>query len=263
MPKAKPYTGAIPPELAEQVLNSTGVMSEGVLLGTALKEAVLRLEACAKLANEALSESVLAEVISTHLAEKAGKRGNSSVSVNAQGQMLLHVAYSKKTPAQKKAAKAEKMPLPRMSELRERARNMGVDISRFGSKRTEILQFLDEQSATISPVAPVTFVGQEEEEESSSKTTVDPGPMSAGPDEVRVSPLPDDPKPPKRKGGGFVKTSQSLTPPVVVEMGEESSKASKPSKSRDKNKSTPNLSDLVSKSKGVSITDLLDSDAPE
>lgn len=260
MPKAKPYTGAIPPELAEQVLNSTGVMSEGVLLGTALKEAVLRLEACTKLANEALSESVLAEVISTHLAEKAGRRGNSSVSVNAQGQMLLHVAYSKKTPAQKKAAKAEKMPLPRMAELRERARNMGVDISQFGSKRTEILRFLDEQSATASPVAPVTFVGQEEEEESSSKTTVDPGPMSAGPDEVRVSPLPDDPKPPKRKGGGFVKTSQSLTPPVVVEMEEESSKSSK---SRDKKKSKPNLSDLVSKSKGVDITDLLASDAPE
>ena len=137
---------------------------------------------------------------------------------------------------------------------------MGVDISQFGSKRTEILRFLDEQSATASPVAPVTFVGQEEEEESSSKTTVDPGPMSAGPDEVRVSPLPDDPKPPKRKGGGFVKTSQSLTPPVVVEMEEESSKSSK---SRDKKKSKPNLSDLVSKSKGVDITDLLASDAPE
>lgn len=258
MPKAKPYTGAIPPELAEQVLNSTGVMSEGVLLGTALKEAVLRLEACTKLANEALSESVLAEVISTHLAEKAGRRGNSSVSVNAQGQMLLHVAYSKKTPAQKKAAKAEKMPLPRMAALRERARNMGVDISQFGAKRTEILRFLDEQSATASPVAPVTFVDQNEEP--SPEPRVDPGPMSAGPDEVRVSPLPDDPKPPKRKGGGFVKTSQSLTPPVVIEMEED---PPKPSKSRDKNKAKPSLSDLVSKSKGVSITDLLASDAPE
>lgn len=268
MPKAKPYTGAVDPKVAAQLLNSTGQTVDGALLGDALENAVHELRQLVEKANESLRGSEFAPIVAEHLANKMGRRGHARLYVAETGSVLLDISYEEFAKAPKtRPQRTSKVPL--MEDLKARAAKLGVDISEFGIKRKKIHEYLEKvESGEVT--------GAKKAKGSKSKKTEirvaddpseeDPGPMSAGPDETKVSPLPDDPKPPKK---GFVKTSQAVSSPVVVDMpvpetpDPDPPPASKSSKSKGKGDNRRSMRELVQDAATVDIQDLLTSDPPE
>jgi hypothetical protein len=162
-----------------------------------------------------------------------------------------------------------------MPELRAKAKKLGVEIPQeLGIKRSKIAEFLEgvesgeiKGKAVKKPSKRKTKKKDAVIQTANDPTEPDPGPMSAGPDETRVSAAPDDPKPPKKRG--FVKTSEAVSKPVLVgaEPAEEAdpapAKAAKPVESQGEGATTPNMRQLVKESQGVDITDLLTSEPPK
>lgn len=279
MPKAKPYSGPVDEALARQVLNSTGdeafVGGETILLGDALIQAAAQLKEIVEQANKQLDGNEFAAIIAEHLATKLNRRGNAEIAVTENGQVELYISYEEH-PARHVRAPQERMSkVPLMPALRAKAKKLGVEIpEELGIKRSKIAEFLEKvESGEIKAKG-----GKKASKRKTKKRDVvvqtandppeaDPGPMSAGPDEVRVSPAPEDPKPPKKRG--FMKTSEAVSKPVVVstEPAEDpdtaTKKTAKPAKSQGEGGKTPDLRQLVKDSKDVSITDLLASDPPK
>lgn len=268
MPKAKPYTGPVDEQLATQLLNSTGqhmtVDGEEMLLGHALFRAARKLTEVVNRSNDLLEGSPFAKIVAEHLATKMNRRGHAAIAVAPTGEVELYISYDDQ-PARRPAPRKAKLPL--LEELKARAEKMGVDISEFGIKRKKILEHLD--AVERGDVKPKKAKGRRKKAQvqtAQDPPEDDPGPMSAGPDETKVSPPPDDPKPPKRRG--FVKTSDAVEGPVVVGAGSTAAeptpaKAAKPAKSQGARGSSPNMRELVQESKELSISDLLESEPPK
>jgi len=271
MPKAKPYSGPVDENVSTQLLNSTGeqmmVDGEEILLGDALFRTIRKLEQIVKIANAQLEHSGFAKIVAEHLAAKMNRRGNAEIGVAPGGDVELYISYDDQ-PARRPPPSTTKLPLQK--ELKARAEAMGVDISEFGIKRKKILEYLDGiESGEIKPkplVKPKPRRKKVEVETAGEASEDDPGPMSAGPDETRVSAPPDEVKPPKKRS--FVKTSDAVEGPVVVSAGAATSEKppAKPSnsvKSQGVRPSGPNMRELVQDSKEVSIADLLQSEPPK
>lgn len=237
MPKAKPYSGPIDTKLAVQLLNSSGESFGDALLGDALSAAAENLSTLVERANRFLGTSDFARIIAEHQATQMGRRGRASIHVSETGHAILSISYEGEAPVvpQPRQQKTRKIPL--MVELRRRAAEMDVDIARFGIKRREIWEHLQEIEAR----------GGAKDE--------DRGPMSAGPDEVRVSPPPEEP-PPRRRG--IAKTGDAVTAPVVVHV--DPVPEAPPAPSQEDKKS---LRQLVKDSETVDISELLRSSTPK
>jgi len=271
MPKAKPYTGPVEESVARQLLNSTGhsvdINGQELLLGDALLAAAEQLKQLVEQSNQHLEGNEFAKIVAEHLANDLNKRGGAEIAVTDSGQVQLYVGH-KGNPRSARQKPKRKRKVPLMAELKERAAKLGVEIPKeFGIKRSKITEWLTQvekgevkvKGKTTKPV-----------ETADDPPETDPGPMSAGPDETKVSAPLDETSLPKKRG--FVKTSEGVSRPVVVrgDSGEESAKSSssgtKESKSasetpsRGKNKS---LRQLVDESKEVDISTLLASDPPK
>lgn len=263
MPKAKPYSGAVEDKLAAQLLNSTGETVDGVPLGDALQEARHRLKGLVERANGALDDSEFAGIVAEHLANKMGRRGYANVSVSSTGDVTLEISYEEKKKRRRKSQRRSDVPL--MDELKARAAELGVDITEFGIKRKKIHEFLQKVEAggvpAKEPSTPKRGKKTPEVKTANDPPEDDPGPMSAGPDETKVTPAPDDPKPPKR---GFVKTSEAVTSPVVLEIPSDDAKnGAKPAKSKEEGRKGRSMRELVKDASEVDISDLLSSDPPK
>jgi len=232
MPKTKPYETKLDRDLAINLLNSSGERHGDGMLGDALLQTAVELAELAKKANKFLGDSEFSEIVADHLARKHNKRGHAEIKVSPDGNVRLIVTYEEKP----KARKTRTRRAPLLKELRAKAEELGVDISEFGIKRRQIWEHLQRVEAgevvTKKPKA------------KKPKPDADNGPMSAGPDETRVS-APPTQKPPKKP---VVPTSASST--LIVNAG-----------------STPKLSGkrdlraLAEKAKDVDIAALLDSEA--
>lgn len=267
MPKAKPYSGAVEDQLAAQLLNSTGVTVDNVPIGDALLKAREGLTGLVERANSALEGSEFAPIVAEHLANKMGRRGCSQVYVAPSGGVMLDISYEEQPKRRPRAPRPNTVPL--MNELKTRAKEMNVDISEFGIKRKKILEYLDKvEAGEIDPLektAPAPKPKPPAVQTSNDPPEEDPGPMSAGPDETRVTAPPDEPKPPKK---GFVKTSKAIVSPVVVDMhpaGEDPRKreGGKSAKSQGGGAKGRSMRQLVKDAEEVSISDLLASDPPK
>jgi hypothetical protein len=229
MPKTKPYSGTVERRLAIELLNSSGQRTEeGVLLGDALVKTAEQMAVLAEQANKYLADSEFAEIVADHLARKLNKRGHAEISVTSEGRVRLNVTYASKP----KRRKTRQRRVPLLADLRTRAKELNVDISKFGTKRKaihEYLQAVESGEAIKTPQKPQKPVEEP-----------DQGPMSAGPDETRVSPAPAQ-KPPKR---GFIKTGEPVTP-VVVNAGGAQKKG---------------LRQLVAEAKDIDIASLIESE---
>lgn len=271
MPKAKPYSGPVKEDILVSLLNSTGETVEGDFLGTALVEAAARLNDLVDQANDALEKSEFTAIVANHLAAQMNRRGFAQIWVSDTGSAVLDISYDDEP---KKRRRKANQRIPLMDELKARAEAMGVDITHLGIKRKKIRDYLDaieageidpkseskskpkskpskkkakKEAAPKKPVPEVKTAEDEPEE--------DPGPMSAGPDETRTSsPLPDEPKPPKR---GFMKTSQAISGPVVVDTskggGSANGAGSKPR----------SLSQLQQDAEELDVASLIASDPPK
>jgi len=277
MPKAKPYSGPVDEQVARQLINSTGhsvdINGDKLLLGDALLAAADQLKELVTEANSQLRDNDFAKIIAEHLANDLNKRGGAQISVTDSGQVQLYVNYAE-LPRSVRQKPKRKRKLPLMAELKARAEEMGVTIpEELGIKRSKIVEYLDgvengdikEQKKTKpKKKAPPVLVAEDPVE-------TDHGPMSAGPDETKVSAPLDDPKPPK-KPRGFVKTSEAISGPVVVssEVVPESTPAPKKEAkvakmaSEGPPKGSPKtMRQIVESSKDIDISNLLASDTPD
>jgi len=282
MPKAKPYSGAVDPKLVAQLFKSTGVTIDEVPLGEALEEARLRLADVVERANKSLDSSDFAPIMAEHLANKLGRRGHAQIRIADSGDVFLDITYDE-TQAGEPAPKPKRVStVPLMDALKAKAKELGVDISEFGIKRKKIHAFLQKVEAgevEAGEIEPEPKAKPKSELEPKPKPKAKPkpeiktandapeddlGPMSAGPDETRVSAPPDDVKPPKK---GFVKTSQAVSSPVVVDMQSAVPKSTpsgaNSAKSQEEAGKGRSMRDLVKDADGVDIADLLMSDPPK
>ena len=280
MPKAKPYSGPVDKSVARQLLNSTGhsveINGQPLLLGDALLAAAEQLKELVTEANLQLEGNEFAKIIADHLATDLNRRGGAEIAVTDSGSVQLNVNY-KNHPRSQNRKPQRKRKLPLMEELKARAEELEVEIpSELGIKRSKIVEFLDQvesgeapapkKSRSKKPAAPKKVAIQVADD----PPEPDEGPMSAGPDETKVSsPLDDAPLPKKRE---IVKTSESAPGPVVVstEAVVDSSapvpKEAKPAKSSSNSASTGqgrSLRQLAQDSKDVDISDLLASEPPK
>jgi len=246
MPKTKPYETKIDRDLAIQLLNSSGENSESGLLGDALVRTAAQLADLAEKANKFLKESEFSEIVADHLARKHNKRGHAEINVSRDGHVMLIVTYEEKPKARRKS-RTRRAPL--LKELRAKAEELGVDITEFGIKRRQIWEHLQRvESGEVVTKKPKKTPSEPKPESEAKKPPpeADNGPMSAGPDETRVS-APPTQKPPRKP---VVETVRAVVSPVIVDAG-----------------STPKLSvkkdlrALAEKSKDVDIAALIDSEA--
>jgi hypothetical protein len=279
MPKAKPYSGPVDENVARQLLNSTGHSVElngvNLLLGDALLAAAKQLRELVTEANSQLEDNEFAKIVAEHQANEMNRRGGADIAVADDGTVLLHINY-KGNPRNPKQKSKRKRKLPLMEELKARAAELGVEIpSEFGIKRSKIVQWLDEYEAGGVPKDPPKKAKPKVKPKPKSKAKIevaedppeaDPGPMSAGADETKVSAPLDETKPPKKRG--FVKTSPAISGPVVVgveavdDAPTSSEKSAKPA-ADGAGKPKGRLRQLAEASKDVDISDLLSSDPPK
>jgi hypothetical protein len=255
MPKNKPYSTPVEAQLAAQLLNTSGEREEGGLLGDKLATIANELEGLVEEANKFLEDSEFATMVADTLARKANKRGWPRIAVESSGKVVLEISYQ--DPGKKKPKRARRVPL--LDELRAEAEEMGVDISGFGIKRRAIYEHLQKIRGGESPgkppepskkpkkpkAPPVVKKAQDEPEP-------DPGPMSAGVDEVKISPALEGPKPPKK--AGFVKTGDAVKPVLLNQDNVPDSEET--GKKHD-------LRALVEQSKDVDIEAILASEPPQ
>lgn len=236
MPKTKPYETKIDRDLAIQLLNSSGENSGDGLLGDELVRTAAQLADLAAKANKFLKESEFSEIVADHLARKHNKRGHAEINVSVDGHVMLVVTYEEKPKARRKT-RTRRAPL--LKELRAKAEELGVDITEFGIKRRQIWEHLQRvESGEVVTKKPKKAAPEPKE--------ADNGPMSAGPDETRVS-APPTQKPPKKP---VVETGRPDTSPVIVDAGPTPKVPGK-----------KDLRALAEKSKDVDIAALIDSEA--
>ena len=283
MPKAKPYSGPVDENVARQLLNSTGhaveINGAILLLGDALLAAAQQIQELVSEANDQLEDSEFAKIIAEHLANDLNRRGGAEIAVTENGTVQLYVNY-KDNPRSRRRKPQRKRKLPLMRELKVRAKGLGVGIpSELGIKRSKIVEYLNqvENPETKGPKKPshpkksqapapkkITVQTAEDPPES------DRGPMSAGPDETKVSAPLDEVTPPKKRG--IVKTLEAPAGPVVVSteavtdspiLSPKETKTSKSVVDGASNSKGRNMRQLVEDSKDVSIADLLASEPPK
>lgn len=238
MPKGKPYSGSIDAKTAVQLLNSSGESVDGAMLGDALAATAARLADLVRRSNQFLKTNEFARLVADYHAMKLGRRGHVDLMVTAVGQMLLEIGYDD-VPA-RPLVKQTRRKLPLLKDLRAEAEALGVSISSFGIKRKEIMDFLDQVRADR----------RGKESRRPPVVEEDRGPMSAGPDETKVSPA-EELRPPKRQG--FVKTQSVEVSEVLID-----ERADPPAAA-----SRRSLRQIVEQSKEVNIADLLDSAPPK
>lgn len=159
-------------------------------LGKKLKSAVNNLAAVVQEANEFLADSNLATKLAEALAADKNKRGFPTISVDANGAVVLEVDYDAKRGKKKKRQYSRRLPL--LADLRKEAAELGVDVSHLGQKRRAVYDFLEE-------VKQRRAAAQGDAATSPAAAGEDPEPMSAGADEVKVTAAKDGPKPPRRR----------------------------------------------------------------
>lgn len=137
-------------ELQHAVLSFPLTAADGTLttVGALLSQAR---EALAK-ANETLRGSPIVQVAASHIMQHEKRRGNPTIQVSLDGKAYLRVTYEPDAPRPAPPV-APKSKLPRLEALRERAAQLGVDVSHLGRNKHKIIALLgqEEQRRDASP----------------------------------------------------------------------------------------------------------------
>lgn len=157
MGKSKPYQVSLEEDLAAEVLNTplpedlpeAQALPPARTIGEKLDQARQALRDAVELANEVLSDQMMVDILARALAKDHKRRGTPAIVVQDDGSVVLRVSYS--GPVQKKEERPSPLKrkkwsssLPPLSELREQAQVLGVDISDLGRQKLEIIRRLDE-----------------------------------------------------------------------------------------------------------------------
>lgn len=201
MKPSKSYRAPIGERLSKELLNiaprylpsetEAKFVDEGgepLPLGERLEWAVEHLAGVIREANDFLTDSEVARRLAEALAIEQAKRGYPYLFVDAKGTVCLEVSYDNRVKSGRRK-RVYSRKLPSMKELRKEAKQLGVNIASFGIKRRAIKNYLDEVKE-----GKVSSESAEETPEA---------------DEIKLSPVQDGPKPPK-KPKGFTKTGDPV-----------------------------------------------------
>lgn len=116
----------------------------GALLGQA-REALTQ-------ANETLRGSPIVQVAASHIMQHEKRRGSPTIQVNLDGKAYLRVTYEADAPRPAPPV-APKSKLPRLEVLREKAAQLGVDVSHLGRNKHKIIALLaqEEKQGSLPP----------------------------------------------------------------------------------------------------------------
>tara|TARA_Y100000310_G_scaffold127207_1_gene126260 strand:- start:5620 stop:6237 length:618 start_codon:yes stop_codon:yes gene_type:complete len=151
MTKKRTYREPLDPVWAETLLSVPSKRSADKTVAqvlTGLRDAFATAVADAE---EILKEHPFAEVIATEAARRAGRRGEASLTVGKDGQVYLEINYkSQKSEAAEDDKEARKWnsKLPSIGELRDRARQLGIDPEPFGRSKVKLQEAIEAAEAT-------------------------------------------------------------------------------------------------------------------
>lgn len=155
----KPYEVPLDDDLAQEILNIPVEPVESAAprtIGERVQQAIMAVEE----ANQYLAKSPLAALVADTVMRRLKKRGTPSIRVQADGTVILRVAYDEEREALAPAPvarKTKKSDLPTMDELRKRAEAVGVDVSHLGRQRRaiwELVKAAEEAAAEDDEVSP-------------------------------------------------------------------------------------------------------------
>lgn len=149
--KLKPVETDLEPEIQEAVLSLPVSLPDGTL--ATVGDLVRRAEDNLKLANEAVRNNALIQKTASFLMKQDKRRGFPTVVVRIDGTAALRISYSEEEePLLPEAPTNTKSSLPSLDELRDRARELGVDISDLGRKKRKIIERLQGAVQETSPM---------------------------------------------------------------------------------------------------------------
>lgn len=213
----KPYTVPLDVDLAAEILSIPVPRSESMSHGDlplTIGERVVAAVAAIEEANQYLARSKLAAIVADTVMRKLKKRGTPSIQVEPDGTVILQVSYEEevvvKVPRVPVKQSKRKSNLPTLDELREQAKDLGVDIDDLGRARRAIYERLQVARAAVL-----------EDDDILQDSEEDPKPPARLVDERRESAaLPEGDKPKvtrRRKGEPDKVVDDSPLPPEIGE----------------------------------------------
>lgn len=146
MTKKRTFREPLDPVWAETLLSVPSKRSADKTVAQVLKGLHDAYASAVEDARETLKDHPLGEVVAVEAARRAGRRGVATLAVGDDGTVYLEVSY--------KAAKADEpdtpqeartwtSELPSIGELRERARQLGIDPEPFGRSKVRLREAIE------------------------------------------------------------------------------------------------------------------------
>lgn len=142
--KLRPTDIPLDLEVQEAILSMTLLAEDGspTTLGTLVREALRNLS----VANSFLKSSPLIKITAENLMRAEKKRGSPTLRVSETGDLNLRVSWGDGEDIPEKEVTQK---LPSLDELRQQAKDIGVDISDLGRQKHNILKRIRDHESTI------------------------------------------------------------------------------------------------------------------
>ncbi len=156
MTKKRTYREPLDPVWAETLLSVPSKRSNDKTVAQVLKGLHDAIASTVEEAQEILKDHPFAEVIATEAARRAGRRGEASLTVGPDGQVYLEINYkSQKEAADEKGARTWNSELPSIGELRDQARQLGIEPEPFGRSKVRLREAIEAaETKAATPTRP-------------------------------------------------------------------------------------------------------------
>lgn len=166
----KLYQEVLDASWAESLLSAastarTTPVREGLSVYDRLVLARAELSAAVQEATEALAENPLTLVVAGAGARRVNRRGTPSIVVRGDGSIFLEVHYM--TKQDERSVRRWESQLPTLAELRQQAKQLGLDPKPYGRKRSALFKAIQEAKAstpskkmfrTSQAISPITVL---------------------------------------------------------------------------------------------------------
>lgn len=139
--KLRPVESELDDEIRNAILSLPVQLQDGSL--STVGDLVRRADESLRVANEAIQTNALISHTAAFLMRQEKRRGNPTILVRLDGSAVLRVTYEEEEAPLPEISATRKSKLPTLDELRDRADQMGIDISDLGRKKTDIIKRLE------------------------------------------------------------------------------------------------------------------------
>lgn len=150
----KLYQEVLDASWAESLLSAASISptirdQEGLSVYDRLVLAKAELSAAVQEATEALAENPLTAVVAGAGARRVNRRGTPSIVVRGDGSIFLEIHYM--TKQDERSVRKWESQLPPLAELRQQAKQLGLDPKPFGRKRSALFKAIQDAKASAPP----------------------------------------------------------------------------------------------------------------